>query len=112
MSSASVAFGVFALAGLLSMSLALIVMGILSRRLGQVTRARPFYRGFYLAAAMVFAGVIFRVIHLINGVAEVADLSQNTTMWVLLTNGMPALGLTLGLVVAWRYWSWLLAERD
>ncbi len=112
MSSFDTAFGIFSLAGLLSICLALIVMGILSRRLGKVTQARPYHRGFYIAAALVFAGVIFRMIHLINGVAEVADLTQNTTIWILMTNGIPAIGLTLGLVVAWRYWSWLLAERD
>lgn len=104
--------GVFALIGPLSLCVALVTLGILSRRLGRVTRDRPYYRGFFIAALMVFTGVVSRVVHLINGVAEVADIPQNTTAWVLLTNGVPALGMLLGLVVAWRYWSWLLAERD
>jgi hypothetical protein len=37
---------------------------------------------------------------------------SNETGWVLLYNGLPALAVTLGLFVAWRYWSWLLAERN
>lgn len=110
--SLTTAVGFFALTGQMGVCVALVVMGLLSRRLGRVTRARRFYRGFYAAAGMVFVGVLARVFHLVNGVAEVADLPQNTSTWVFLTNGIPALGLLLGLVVAWRYWSWLLAERD
>ncbi|NJL95646.1 MAG: hypothetical protein HC915_18905 [Anaerolineae bacterium] len=78
---------------------------------GSGDAGRAYHRGFYLAALLVLAGVAVRAIHLTNGVASVRDLDQNGTIWVLLTSGLPALGLTVGLVVAWRYWSWLLAER-
>lgn len=104
--------GLFGLIGWSGVALMLLVMAALSRRLGRVTQAAPYHRGFYVAALLVLAGVVLRVIHRINRVAAVRDLDQNGTIWVLLTNGLPALGLTIGLVIAWRYWSWLLAERD
>lgn len=103
--------GLFGLLGMTSICMLLLVMALLSRRLGTVTKAAPYYRGFYLAAIFVAIGVGARIIHLQSEVAQIEELHQNIK-WVLLYNGAPTLGVTIGLVVAWRYWSWLLAERN
>jgi hypothetical protein len=44
------------------------------------------------------------------GLAD-ADTLINSIEWVLIYNGLPALAVTIGVYLGWRYWSWLLAER-
>ena len=102
----------FSLLGLGSLVMALILLGLLSKRLALVTKTPPQYRWFYVAAFFVTIGVMIRLINLTNSVASPDNLHHNNNIgWVLLYNGAPALGITLGVVGAWRYWSWLLAER-
>lgn len=101
----------FGLIGLLAIIVALIALGILSRRLGAATHAAPYYLGFYVAALLVAVSLVARTANLILGFADDAAAAHDPG-WALLFAGLPALGMTLGLVMAWRYWSWLLAERD
>jgi hypothetical protein len=96
--------------GMISIAVALVVLGRLSYRLGRVTGAGPSYRGFYVAAALVGIGAAARMSNLVGDTAASLNLHQNV-FWVFLYHGAPAAGLTLGVFVAWRYWSWLLAER-
>ena len=95
----------------LSITAALLIMGLLSRRLGRATRAAPYYIGFFVAAALVGFSALARLVNLVLHLAD-ATMLQQDTFWVLIYHGLPALGVTLGVVFAWRYWSWLLAERD
>ena len=97
--------------GSLSIFVLLIVMGLLSKRLGSVTRTAPFYFGFFVAA-LLFG------IHLL---LQIASPSQDITLpveadielaYFLSYVGLPALALTIAVLAAWRYWSWLLAERS
>jgi hypothetical protein len=103
--------GAFGILGTLSISAALVVLAQLSRRLGRVTGATSYYVGFYLAALLVAVGAAARLLNLGDRVAAAENLHQNV-LWVLLYNGAPAAGLTVGVIIAWYYWSWLLAERD
>lgn len=103
--------GFLALIGPISIGTALWVLAHLSRRLGEVTHARPYYRLLYGAALLVWISIPLRLLYLLGGVALSDNLNQNI-LWIVLYIGLPALGLTLGLIVAWRYWSWMLAERD
>jgi hypothetical protein len=98
------------LLGPVSITVALIVIGLLSKRLGNATRAAPHYVGFFVAALLVGISVIARIVNLGLNLADTEALQEPG--WVFLYNGLPALGVTLGVIVAWRYWSWLLAERD
>jgi ABC-type Fe3+-siderophore transport system permease subunit len=100
-----------ALLGMISAGVALAVMGALSQRLGRVTHASPYYVGLYISAGLVLAGVVYRI-GVVSGQLAVSDDLHQNIGWILLYHGMPALGLTLGVIIAWRYWSWLLAERD
>lgn len=90
---------------------ALVVLGALSRRLGSVTQARRYYIGLYLAAILVWLGLGARLYFITQGDQSLRAPNQHV-LYTLLSDGLPALGVTLGLIVTWYYWSWLLAERD
>lgn len=102
---------VLGLLGLVSIAIALIVLGLLSKRLGETTRAPRRYLHFYVAAALLLISAATQTANLLLNLMNVDELS-GSFLWVLLYNGLPALGITLGLMAAWHYWSWLLAERD
>ena len=102
---------VFGLLGTFGILIMLVVMGLLSRRLGKATRARPYYLMFFAAAVITGISLIAHLVNLVIG-ATAEGGPPSDPGWVLLINGLPALAVTLGLYSAWRYWSWLLAERD
>lgn len=97
--------------GLIAIGIFLLVLARLCRRLGEMTHARPRYVWLYLAALWVWLGAIIKLFFIHYGLAEMSNLQHNT-LYVVLGHGLPALGLTIALMVAWYYWSWLLAERD
>jgi hypothetical protein len=87
----------------------LVVLAQLSQRLGNVTHARPYYRWYYGAAVLLgFA----KIVHIIVLQPPLAASPNVTILGMVLHDGFQALGLTIGLIVTWYYWSWLLAERD
>jgi hypothetical protein len=90
----------------LSIGITLIVLGLLSRRLGAQTQAKPYYLGFYAAAALIGVSVAAQLLDALLGVAD------DGALWVIVADVFPAAAVTIGVVFAWRYWSWLLAERD
>lgn len=85
-----------------SVTVMLVVIGLLSQRLGAVTRMPPYYRWCYVAAGLVGLSTLGRLV-------SIGYVDEGLT---LLNNLLFALGVTLGLVVAWRYWSWLFGERQ
>jgi hypothetical protein len=99
------------LLGYFSVIVALIVLARLSQRLGHVTHARPYFIGHYVAAGLISLGLLIRLYFITQG-TESLRASSPTVLYTLITDGLPAVGVTLGLVVTWYYWSWLLAERD
>ncbi len=102
--------GLFGLFGNISIVVAMLVMGVLSRRLGDVTRIPPYYRGFFASAVLVGLSVLARVMNIGRGLETAASIAHDP-VWAVLYVGLPAIGVSLGVAVAWRYWSWLLAER-
>lgn len=101
---------VIGLLGPLSVAMLLALLGRLSKKLGEVTQAAPTYRLFYVASSLVLVSLFAQLWNIVQGVELDLTLDANLT-WVILYHGLPALGMTLGVVAAWRYWSWLLAER-
>lgn len=101
--------GWLSLAGPIGIAFALMIAGLLSKRLGSVTRTAPYYGWFYVAAGLVAVSIVARMIDL--GRIMQTDASRDLLRMVLYS-GLPALAVTIGVIVAWRYWSWLLAERD
>lgn len=101
--------GVLSLIAPLSLAVMLVTLGALSRRLGRVTHARPYYLGFHVAALLALAALAVHVLDL----SQPAPVDPERSLpWATLYNALLAAGVTLGLGVGWRYWSWLLAERD
>jgi hypothetical protein len=100
------------LLGWTATGVALWVLGRLSRRLGRVTRARSLYYGLYIGAGLIWAGMAARGLFLLQANAAGDALRSSSILYTLLADGLPAVGITLGLLVTWYYWSWLLAERD
>ena len=98
------------LTGMLAISIVLLLIAHLSRRLGSVTHARPYYIGLYVAAGLYLIAGMLRVAFANNMIP--VEMSNNRQFIFLLVDGLPALAITLALGVMWFYWSWLLAERD
>ncbi|MEO8392834.1 MAG: hypothetical protein ABI700_07565 [Chloroflexota bacterium] len=96
------------LLGPISIMVALIVVGRLSRQLGEQTKAKPFYFGFYGAAILVFISFAAQFLDLIFHFPH----DDTLVLWIFVDDGLPAIAVTVGVIFAWRYWSWLLAERD
>lgn len=97
-----------ALVAPVSLAFAFVVMGLLSRKLGIATRAKPYYIGFFVAA---FLMVINGGARFLYALFPIQTGSMADSLRVFLLNGLPALAATLAVILAWRYWSWLLAER-
>jgi hypothetical protein len=101
-------------AGLAAVLYALAVLAQFGRKLGAVTKMRPYYRGYYVAIGCVGLALITRLLQASVFWAEqsqpVPFLSE--PLFQLLLHHLPlAIGLTISLVVTWHYWSWLLKER-
>ncbi len=96
-----------ALLGPFSVCIMLLVFGVLSRRLGRVTHAAPYYLGFLVGAALVASALVVRIMYAAHGTIPPENIVWTFTYHLLFSSGV-----TLGLIAAWRYWSWLLAERD
>jgi hypothetical protein len=101
--------GIFSVLGIVSIVLAMVILGHLSKRLGAVTHTPRYYIGFYGAAALMGISAVVRLLDWLRGV-DLSSLNSDPG-WILLYIGLPALAVTLAVITAWRYWSWLLAER-
>ena len=100
--------------GTVSLIFLFYILARLSEKLGAVTKMAPHYRWFW-------AGLGFLGIALIAQVLRISVLltKQASYFWLdmpafyLITYHLPmAIGITISLAVTWRYWSWLLTERD
>lgn len=100
------------LIGLLAIGATLWVLGRLSQRLGRVTRARPRFRLLYASALLIWGGALARALFFIESQRTQRPITHDNVLYTLFGDGLPAVGITLGLLVTWYYWSWLLAERD
>lgn len=96
--------GLLSLLGPASIAVALFVLGALSKRLGNVTHAKRYYIGFYVAAFLIVVGLVIRAARVVQEGEPVGQL--------IVYDLFMAAGVTLGVIITWRYWSWLLAERD
>ena len=100
--------------GLFSLLYALVILAQFSKKLGAVTKMRPLYRGYYVAACLVGLALVVRFIRTSVFMASPGSMSPILTepLFYLFLYHLPlALGTTLGVILAWHYWSWLLKER-
>lgn len=107
---------VLALAGCLgeaAILYTLIILARLSQKLGAVTKMPPYYRGFYLSVALLSVSLASRLVYLSAVLTEAGQtvplLAQEG--FSLATHHLPmALGMLVSVLVAGRYWGWLLKE--
>lgn len=98
----------FGMLGLFSIGLAMVLLARLSQRIGHVMESSPYFRLLYVAALLTWGGLIARLLSLNMPMDQPSD----NLVYTVLNDGLPALGITIGLAVVWYYWSWLVAERD
>jgi hypothetical protein len=100
--------------GLFSILYALLILAQFGRKLGAVTKMKPFYNGYYVAACCVGLALIVRFVRatVFWAPRDTIPSLLNSPLFYLLLYHLPlAIGLSLGLVITWHYWSWLLKER-
>jgi hypothetical protein len=100
-------------AGLIAVLYALLILAQFGRKLGAVTKMTPYYRGYYVAAGCVGLALVMRFIRasVVWAPRETIPSLLNAPNFYLLTYHLPlAIGLSLGMAITWRYWSWLLKE--
>lgn len=83
----------------------LLVIALLSQRLGAVTKRPKYYLLFFVAIALIGGSVLTRLLTL-GTPAETLDLSVGLLYTLPL-----AIALTVSVIVAGRYWGWLLGEK-
>lgn len=91
----------------------MLILAELSKRLGEVTKWPPYYRGLYIGAALVAFALVGRAIiwnETISPDFEFVFLYTSTAKMLLDQLPMAA-GVTISAVVAWRYWRWLLKDE-
>lgn len=95
----------------LALMIALWVLAQISRRFGEVTRRPPHYRAFYVALGLMVPPLLVRLLAIGLSERQHADLGGNTLEAAL--HDMPlALGVVLAVIVAWRYWGWLVTSQQ
>lgn len=91
----------------------LYIFSVLSRKLGSVTKMRPFYRGFYVAIGLIGLGMVsswlFLTVRITPDLLPAAW--RDETLYLAIFNVALAVAVTLSMGVAWRYWGWLFKER-
>ncbi|MBI3915215.1 MAG: hypothetical protein HY327_13645 [Chloroflexi bacterium] len=86
------------------------VLARLSRRLGDVLKMKPYYRGYYLSAALAALALTSDFISLrVHVPVGTEYLFPTDAQFLLWTFYLPlALSAIVALIVTWRYWGWLL----
>ena len=95
----------------LGLMVSLWVLAQISRRFGEVTHRPPLYRGFYVAFGLMLFPLLIRLLAIGLSEAEIADLGGNSTETLL--HDIPlAVGVILAVIIAWRYWGWLVYTSE
>ena len=100
--------------GTLSILIIIYILAKLSERFGTVIKMRPRYRYYYIALIFLFIGWFAQLLVLATDLIP-ADVQSwlNSSWFLLVAYYIPlAIGVTIGLVITWQYWSWLVSERN
>ena len=101
--------------GLASVIFTLVILARFGRKLGAVTKMRPFYYGYYVAIGCLCLALLAHLIRASVFWAPVAMVPAVLTdpIFYLLLHHLPmAIAMSISLGVTWYYWSWLLKERS
>jgi hypothetical protein len=91
----------------------LYIFAILSRKLGAVTKMKPYYRWYYVALALVLVSLVCEWIVLtLRTVPHVAPELILSDWFYLIGRAVPlAVATVLALITVLRYWGWLFREH-
>lgn len=100
--------------GLIAIMYLLYIFANLSRRLGAVTKMKPYYRGYYVALAFLSVSFVARVV--LSSLALSPPSSRlgllSSPFFSLVAYHVPfAIAMAISVGVTWQYWSWLLKEK-
>ncbi len=107
--------GVLGSVGLGSLAIMLLILARFGYKLGAVTKMKPYYQIYYVAIGLVGVAFVVRFIRVSVFWAPptMIPVVLNDPLFYLFLYHLPlAVGLTLGLGVTWRYWSWLLMKEQ
>ena len=92
----------------------LYIFAMLSRKLGAVTKMKPYYRWLYVAVALiVVAAVCEWIILTLRTVPQIAPAVILSEWFYVVGHTVPLLiAAALALIIVLRYWGWLFRERD
>jgi hypothetical protein len=98
----------------LSILVIIYILARLSERFGSVVKMRPRYKYYYGALILLSIGWIAQLLVLTTPLTPSTFQSWFNSDWfVLLAYYLPiATGTTIGLVITWSYWGWLVTERN
>jgi hypothetical protein len=95
----------------LALMFVLWVMAQISRRFGEVTHRPPLFRVFFLALGLTAIPLIVRLLAI--GLADHEHAQSGHNSLEALAYDIPlAVSMTLSVVIAWRYWGWLVYARE
>lgn len=95
----------------LALMISLWLLAQISRRFGEVTRRPPRFRLFYFSVGLMVLPTLVRLLAIGMTDERRADLGGNSVE--ALVHDLPlAVGITLALVIAWRYWGWLIYASE
>ncbi len=99
--------------GLLGVAFMLYIFANLSRRLGAVTKMRPYYRGLYVAIGLLTISGLARVaLNSLELAPELGAGISDIPLFSLVAYHIPfTLAMVISVALAWHYWSWLLKEK-
>ncbi len=100
--------------GLVSLIVALVILARFGKKLGAVTKMRPYYRGYYVASCLIGIALLVRSIRASVcwvPAESIPSLLSSSTFYLLLYHLPVVIGLCLGLLITWHYWGWLLKEQ-
>jgi hypothetical protein len=95
----------------LALMVTLWVMAQISHRFGEVTHRPPLYRVFFVAIGLTVCPLVVRLLAIGLTDRQSADWGDNSLEAAI--HDIPlVLAITLSVVVAWRYWGWLVYARE
>jgi hypothetical protein len=92
---------------------AMLILLRLSRKLGEVTKMPPYYRGYYVSVGLISVALLARMLSasvLLSPSDTIPGWLLSPWFSVVLHHLMLAAGLTVALPITWKYWGWLLRE--
>jgi hypothetical protein len=100
--------------GTISIIFLFFILARLSEKLGAITRMPPYYRWFWVGIGFLGIALISQFLQISVSLTKQTSYQWlDSSLFYLVTYYLPmAVGVTIGLAITWRYWSWLLTERD